>query len=312
MGRRHFLAVATATAATPFIRTLSARAAAELSVTEVAAGVFVHTGRHEEFSPGNAGDISNVGFVIGKDGIAVIDTGGSPVVGKVAYETIRRISDRPIRYVINTHMHPDHVFGNVAFEGDNVTFVGHHKLPRALAARQERYLAINKVNLGDAAFEGTKIIMPNVTVTGRLELDLGDRKLALETQKTAHTDNDMTVRDLATDTLFMGDLLFVDRIPSIDGSIRGWLGVIDELSRVPAARVVPGHGPASVSWPDAAKPLAHYLSRIVEDVRAEIKQGRTMTNAMAEAAISEKAGWLLADAYHARNVSAAFAELEWE
>ncbi len=133
-----------------------------------------------------------------------------------------------------------------------------------------------------------------------------------KSQKTAHTDNDLTVRDLSTDTLFLGDLLFAERIPSIDGSIRGWLTFLEQQSKIPAARVVPGHGPPSMAWPEAAKPLQSYLGKIVADVRVLIKQGKTMTTAMAEAAITEKDAWALAPSYHARNVSAAFAELEWE
>ena len=146
------------------------------NVTEVAPGVFVHQGRYEIFTPRNSGDTSNNGFIIGRDGVAVIDTGGSPRVGEELLAAIRARTKLPIKYVINTHMHPDHVFGNVAFEAEKPVFVGHAKLRRALAARADRYLAINKELLGDA-FEGERIIPPTELVKDRLELDLGDRKL---------------------------------------------------------------------------------------------------------------------------------------
>ena len=86
-----------------------------LPVTEVAPGVFVHQGRYEIFTPRNSGDTSNAGFVIGRDGVAVIDTGGSPQIGAQLLAAVRARTKLPIKYVINTHMHPDHVFGNVAF-----------------------------------------------------------------------------------------------------------------------------------------------------------------------------------------------------
>ena len=280
---------------------------------EIAPGVFVHQGRYEVFTPRNEGDTSNAGFIIGRDGVAVIDTGGSPRVGAQLLEAVRARTQLPIKYVINTHMHPDHVFGNVAFEGEHPVFVGHHKLPRALAARAARYLAINKELLGDAAFEGTRIIPPTELVEDKLTLDLGDRTIEVEAHKTAHTDNDVTVFDKQTGTLFLGDLLFAKHVPALDGSIRGWLALLDQLkSRTDVARAVPGHGPASLAWPEALAPEERYLATVAGDVRALIKQGRTLSEATREAGLSERDAWLLFKEYHARNVSAAFAELEWE
>jgi quinoprotein relay system zinc metallohydrolase 2 len=282
-------------------------------VDEVAPGVFVHQGRYELFAPRNAGDTSNSGFVIGDDAVAVIDTGGSRRVGEKLLKAIRERTDLPIKYVVNTHMHPDHVFGNAAFQEENSTFVGHRKLPRALAARSERYLAINEELLGKKAFEGTRIIPPDTLVENELELDLGGRKLVLKAHKTAHTDNDVSVFDTKTGTLFLGDLLFAKHVPALDGSIRGWLTLLDDLkTRTDVARVVPGHGPASMPWPQALAAEQRYLNRIAEEIRTLIKEGRTLSEATETVGLSEKDAWVLFKEYHARNVSAAFAELEWE
>jgi len=291
----------------------SLRAAEAFSVKEVAPGVFVHQGRYEIFTPRNSGDTSNSGFIVGNDAVAVIDTGGSARIGAELLGAIRSRTSLPIKYVINTHMHPDHVFGNAAFEPEHPTFVGHYKLPRALAARAGRYLAINKELLGDAAFAGTRIVPPMLLVKDRIELDLGGRKLVVEAEPTAHTDNDVTVYDETTKTLFLGDLLFAEHVPAVDGSIRGWLALLAKLAdRHDVARAVPGHGPASMDWPAALAPEHRYLDKVAADVRAMIKQGRTLSDAMASAGLSEKDAWLLFKEYHARNVSAAFAELEWE
>ncbi|MGQ0672132.1 MAG: quinoprotein relay system zinc metallohydrolase 2 [Hyphomicrobium sp.] len=310
--RRELLLGGASLLTAPLIDPRRAAAQAALGVVEVAPGLFVHKGRYEEFSPENAGDVSNPAFIVGRESVAVIDTGGSPVVGQGLLAAIRGMTPLPIRYVINTHMHPDHVFGNVVFRPQKPEFVGHHKLPRALEARRGRYLASNRINLGEAAFAGTEIILPTRLVETSLDLDLGDRVIRLTAQKTAHTDNDLTVRDLATDTLILSDLLFAERVPSIDGSIRGWIAFLEQEMATPAARVVPGHGPAAMPWPAAAMPLKRYLDAIAADVRAMIDAGRTMTDAMATAAQSEKGAWALASQYHARNISAAFGELEWE
>ncbi len=291
---------------------LLAPASAAPFVEEIAPGVFVHEGKRALFSPANGGDIANCAFVVGDDAVAVIDTGGSVKVGAALREAIRAVTALPIRYVINTHMHPDHVFGNAAFKDDRPEFVGHAKLARALAVRSERYLAANKDLLGLTAFAGIAIIPPTLPVEDRLSLDLGGRTLEIEAQKTAHTDNDLVVRDSATQTLFLGDLLFSGHVPVIDGSIRGWLAFIDRATAVPAARVVPGHGPPSMPWPAAIEPEKRYLERLAADVRALIKSGKTLTDATATAGRSEKDAWELFEEYHARNVTAAFAELEWE
>ncbi|MFA5949491.1 MAG: quinoprotein relay system zinc metallohydrolase 2 [Hyphomicrobium sp.] len=280
--------------------------------TEIAPGVFVHRGQHSLFNPANAGDISNSGFVVGREAVAVIDTGGSAHVGAHLLAAVRAVTDKPIRYVVNTHMHPDHVFGNAPFEREGTTFAGHHKLARGLQARADRYLGINKELLGAEAFEGTRVVFPTLAVHEAMMLDLGGRSLRLTPQKTAHTDNDLIVRDSATDTVFMGDLLFSEHVPTLDGSIRGWIALLNELSAEPAQRVVPGHGPAAMAWPDAARPIQHYLEVVAMEVRTLIKENRTLSEAVSVVGMSEKSAWLLFDEYHARNVSAAFAELEWE
>lgn len=279
---------------------------------EVAPGVYVHKGHVALYAPDNEGDISNAGFIVGRDAVGVVDTGGSARVGERLHAAIRSVTQLPIRYVINTHMHPDHVFGNAAFEGDGTVFVGHHKLARGLSARSERYLAINEEAIGAEGFAGTKIVLPTLAISETTTLDLGDREIVLAPQVTAHTDNDLIVRDSKTGTVFLGDLLFSEHVPTLDGSILGWLSVLEALTREPAERVVPGHGPHAMDWPAAAKPIQHYLKVISDEIRTMIKDNRTLSEATATVGLSEKDAWDLFEDYHARNVSAAFAELEWE
>ncbi|MGH6735760.1 MAG: quinoprotein relay system zinc metallohydrolase 2 [Methyloceanibacter sp.] len=279
---------------------------------EVVPGVFVHQGRYEVQSPENRGDIANAGFIVGSEAVAVIDTSGSAAMGSELRDAIRAVSDKPIKYVINTHMHPDHVLGNAAFKQDNPTFVGHYKLARALGTRAEGYITANKQMLGHEAFDGSEIVLPTLLIKEPTTLDLGDRTLLLEPQPTAHTDNDLIVTDTKTDTLFLGDLLFSVHVPTIDGSIKGWLTLLDEIGRRKAARVVPGHGPKTMELPQAIEPEQRYLAAIAADVRQLIAEGKTLAEATKTAGFSEEDAWKLFDQYHVRNVTAAFAELEWE
>jgi len=312
ISRQAFLRASLALASVPFFRYLPAQAAEGVEVTEIAPGVFVHQGLYELQSPENRGDMANASFVVGNDAVAVIDTSGSAVMGRELREAIRAVTDKPIRYVINTHMHPDHVFGNAAFKQYKPEFVGHYKLARGLGSRAERYLTVMKTLLGEEAFEGTEVILPTVAVKDSLTLDLGGRSLVLEAQPTAHTDNDLIITDTATNTLFLGDLLFSGHVPTLDGSIKGWLTLLDQLSQKQAARVVPGHGPHAMAFPEALTPEQKYLSAIATDVRKLINDGKTLQEATKTAGYSERDAWKLFDHYHVRNVTAAFAELEWE
>ncbi len=310
--RKDFLCGVAASTLLPFLPRISEAQAEEIGVLEIAPGIFVHVGKYQLVNAANRGDISNPCLIVGASAAAVIDTSGSYVMGRELHEAVVRVTDKPIRYVINSHMHPDHVMGNAAFEETGTQFVGHYKLPAALYARKENYLTSARQRLGDDAFNGTKIITPSVLVKDPLDLDLGNRVLTLKARPTAHTDNDLTVFDHATGTFFLGDLLFSGHIPTLDGSIVGWLKLIDELKQEKADRAVPGHGPKAMTWPDAIEPVKRYLAVLAADIRKLIKDGKTIEDAVATAGQSERGQWALFDEHHPRNVTAAFTELEWE
>ncbi len=214
-----------------------------------------------------------------------------------------------------THLHPDHVFGSAAFAQESTAFgrpalVGHARMAAMLEQRGGFYRSGLAAVLGpDGAGSCGR---PDLLVADTAALDLGGRTLRVQAHPTAHTDNDLTVLDERTGTLWMGDLLFVDRVPALDGSILGWLAQTAALRNAPAARAVPGHGPVSVAWPGAAAAQERYLGGLVRDIRAILARGGGIEQAVAGVGIAERDRWLLFDDYNGRNVTGAFKELEWE
>jgi quinoprotein relay system zinc metallohydrolase 2 len=290
---------------------LAAPAAAEpLPTQEIAPGVFVYQAPYALLAPVNGGAIANVGFIVGRDAVAVVDTGNSRAAGERLLAAVRARTSLPIRYVINTHMHPDHVLGDAAFSGQGARVVANAKMARALQARRESYLDAGRRILGEA-FDGSEMVLPDMPVAGAATLDLGDRVLDLQAEPTAHTDNDLTVYDRRTGTWFLGDLLFIGHLPSIDGSLEGWVKVMARARERVVQRVVPGHGPASAAWPDALAPQQRYFDRLRADVTALLDTGADIGTAAKTAGLSERDAWALFDEFNARNAIAAYREQEW-
>jgi quinoprotein relay system zinc metallohydrolase 2 len=277
---------------------------------QVADGDHVHFGRVALTDAQNAGDIANLGVIVGNDAVAVVDTGGSLQVGQALLSAIRTLTPKPIRYVINTHEHPDHVFGNAAFI-DSVTFVGHHNLPAELQKRGSFYLQSFRDILGPKVVERVRIVPPTLLVADETILDLGNRRLRLTAwNPAAHTDCDLTVLDETTGVLFAGDLVFLRHVPVLDGSLLGWLSVLPRLAKLEAKIV--GHGQAVAPWPEALDDERRYLMVLAGDTRRLIAEGVPMARAVSRIGIAERDHWALFDDYNPRNATAAFSELEWE
>ena len=280
-----------------------------LKVTQIAPGVFVHRGQHDVPTPANAGDLANLGFVIGETAVAVIDAGGSRQVGEGLYAAIRAQTDLPIEWVILTHMHPDHVLGASVFQEAGARVVGHRNLGLALANRAQSYATAMQRLMGPKAYLGTRLIAP---AEAPAQIDLGGRILDLTAHPTAHTSTDVTVLDRASGTVFMGDLVFAQHLPALDGSILGWQSVLEGMTRQDVRQIVPGHGPAPMDWPGGADATRAYLAALTEETRAAIAAGESMRQAIRHLGESQRRHWLMFDEFNKRNATAAYKELEWE
>jgi len=280
-----------------------------LALAEPVPGLFVHEGQSVDTDSPARADMANIGFIVGRRCVAVIDTGGSVAVGAALRAQISQHTALPVCFVINTHGHFDHALGNAAFVGDRPEFIGHAELATMLGGSEAFFREHFANELRDAPEPA--IVLPTRTVDGTLELDLGDRVLRLRAQPVAHSMADLTVEDVTSATLWTGDLLFNGRLPVLDGSLRGWQAWMRTSASAQHPLVIPGHGPLIHDWPAPLRPQQVYLDELERTVRTSIAEGLFLEDALAAASSTAPAGWQIVRP-HARNLGRAWRELEWE
>jgi glyoxylase-like metal-dependent hydrolase (beta-lactamase superfamily II) len=190
---------------------------------------------------------ANAGIVIGRDGILVIDTLISAKEAKRFIKDIRAVSDKPIKYVVNTHYHLDHTFGNAEFEKLGAIIISHTIDKVSLQNKGEGALKnAGMFGLTEQDMEGTKIAVPTITFAGTMEIDLGDRRVELLHKWASHTEGSILVYIPDKKILFTGDILFTDYHPYMaDGDIKGWSSTLDDMMKMDVDTIIPGHGPIS-------------------------------------------------------------------
>jgi len=290
---------------------LSPRAYAEsFTMEEAGPGIFIRKGLIADADAENIDAIANIGFIIGKSGVLVTESGGSLADGQWLRGEIAKRTDKPITHVVLTHVHPDHAFGAGAFVADKPVFVGHAKLREALDARGEFY----RKRLADLFGEEKTgpVVYPTMSIADTGQIDLGDRTLTFTAHGPAHTTSDLSMRDSASGLLFPADLLFVERIPSLDGSLKGWLKELERVKASGATQAVPGHGPVRVDLAPAMADLTAYLIALRDGTKAAIAKDVSIDKAVDTVAQDQKDKWKLFEHYNRRNVTVAYQELEWD
>lgn len=310
LSRRHALFGGLCLCCTPTLGLFTDASAKTFAMEEVGPGVFLRKGLIADATPENADAIANIGFIVGKNGVLVTESGGSLADGRWLRAEIAKRTEKPVTHVVLTHVHPDHVFGAGAFSEDKPVFIGHAKLKEALDARGAFY----RQRLIDLLGEDRTgpVVYPTLGVADTATIDLGDRTLTFTAHGPAHTTCDLSMIDSGSGLLFPADLLFVNRIPSLDGSLRGWFKELDRLKAMGPTRAVPGHGPVGVDLAPALADLTAYLASLRDGTRAAIAKDLSIEKAVATVAQDQRDKWALFDTYNGRNVTVAYQELEWE
>jgi cyclase len=220
-------------------------APAQAGLTKIADGVYSYV---DEKNPSPSTSFgANAGIIIGKDGIVVVDTLISAKEAQRFIKDIRAVSDNPIRYVIDTHDHLDHVLGNSEFARLGAAIIAQAETKAAMVKSGDGLLQRAKYfGLSDEAMSGTTVVVPSLTFSDAMEIDLGDRKIEVIHAGPSHTNGSSIVYVPDSKTLFAGDILFTNYHPNMrDGYIQGWVKALDVISSMDVISIVPGHGPLS-------------------------------------------------------------------
>lgn len=247
-----------------------------LEATEVAPGVYAVLGSTEHFNLKNGGNIVNTGFVVGDTGVVVFDTGPSVRYGEALRALIAKTAPgRPVELVLNSHHHPDHVFGNQAFADAPIGALADTE--RMFEAQGEAFLD-NLYRLLGPWMSGTELVAPNSTLSPtRFELVGHEFELfALA----GHSEADLALFDRTTGVLFCGDVCFNARAPTTPNArIDAWQTALKRVEAIGAKVIVPGHGPIF----SGAAPLqlnAAYLAWVHGFIAQQVASGADMAEVM--------------------------------
>lgn len=212
---------------------------------QVAAHTYVIHGPVSYPTLQNQGFMNNPAFVLTPAGVVVIDPGASVQSGEMVLRQIRRLSDKPVLAVLNTHIHGDHWLGNQAFrEADpQVAIYGHPHMIAGIAAGAGAAWVNSMERLTDGATRGTTVVGPNVAVQGGETITFGGVAFRFHHLGPAHTTSDLMIEVVEEQVLFLADNANNGRIVRLDGgSFRGSIATLDAAARIPATVRVPGHG----------------------------------------------------------------------
>lgn len=257
------------------------------SIVPVSEGVFAAIAKD-----GDRASVGNAGFIVGRDGVLVVDTFAAPEAAEELLAEIRRRTTLPVRWAVNTHYHLDHVGGNGVFERAGAVLVAHENVRAWI--RTENLKWRKEITPQDRAMLAG-LVLPEVTHREGLTIWLGDRKAEI-LARPGHTGGDSIVVLREAGVVFAGDLVWNRTVPNcIDADTAAWEATLSGfLDEFPAAAFVPGHG--DVSRALDVRFFRDYVAGLRAGVLRAIHEGRQG---------AELAEWLLAE--HRRR----FASWKW-
>lgn len=232
-----------------------------MQAEQVAPGVYAVVTPAKDFpNAENKGWNSNAIFVVTREGVLLFDTGSSETIGKALLKTIRRVTSKPVRWVVNSHGHGDHFLGNAAFAGKNVEILSSSLVQVRIAAEGEEW--VGRFNgLTEGATGASPVVVPTRSVGKEQTRNFADLRVELLFSGDAHSPGDIMFWLPAKQVLLTGDVMYTGRAPAtFDANAQHWIAALARLQKMQPRVVVPGHGPVGDS--QSIADLHDYLSTL--------------------------------------------------
>jgi glyoxylase-like metal-dependent hydrolase (beta-lactamase superfamily II) len=285
--------------------------AAGLDIQPVTDGVWALVGEKDQRSPENLANNATFGVVVTEEGVLLVDPGGSWKGAAAIHDAIRQITDAPVRYVVNTGGQDHRWLGNGYWQAQGATVIAARAAVEDQRARAEDQLAALRQFLGDA-IEGTEPVFADIAFEDEHILEFGGLRFEIVHPGPAHTPGDAYVWLEERDTVFTGDIVYVERILGVgpQSSIADWPRAFEAVAALDPAHVVPGHGHAT-TLAEARADTYDYLTNLRARIAEHIEAGGDIIGSV-EVDQSAFAHLEQFDSLARRNAQTAFEQMEWE
>lgn len=281
--------------------------AAANDLLQLSPGVWRLAGDNAAIAPANLGAIANTGIIATGAGLIIIDPGPTLARGHAIAALAKTVSAEPVRWVIDTHAHPENVLANSAFP--EAVVIASIAAAELMKGRCATCLQRMTDQIGEPATRGTTIRVPTLLVRHADVMTLGQRSLQFHVFDRAHTRGDLAVFLLQTGVLFTGGLVNDVRVPDLrEASLSGWISAVESLQKLPLQIVVPGHGPATDV--PVMKRFESYLTELRQACDDDIARRGDAASSGARLGLPQFRDWVEYTTQHPLNVGNAYRERE--
>lgn len=280
----------------------------KLQVTKVSDSIHCFFGKPQAINTDNNGNMVNSCFVNMGDSYLVIDSGPTYNYAKEAYAKMKKIKNLPVSYVINTHVHDDHWLGNSYYETLGAPILGSIKFQNEAKLETTRM----QRRVSPEAYQHTTQVFRNILVDNNKQLTINSQEVYIySVNKKAHTSSDLLVYIPNKSALFVGDIVFNDRLPSLrNGNINQWIETLHYIKKESYKYIIGGHGLLTSS--KSLDFTYNYLSELKQEILKAIDDGVDIEDATNTITMNKYKNTPMYELLHKQNIETAYRTLEWE